>query len=87
MVKVSFGRPCHVPPCLINEERGSTYLVKIFVLRVLFQTKHGLNGCRWTVHAARGLPWRSGCGIAGGVRGGPTFARDLMSSPPWGRWT
>ena len=24
MVKVSFGRPCHVPPCLINEEGGST---------------------------------------------------------------
>ena len=24
MVKVSFGRPCHVPPCLINEEGGSS---------------------------------------------------------------
>ena len=24
MVKVSFGRPCHVLPCLINEEGGST---------------------------------------------------------------
>ena len=23
MVKVLFGRPCHVPPCLINEEGGS----------------------------------------------------------------
>jgi len=23
LVKVSFGRPWHVPPCLINEERGS----------------------------------------------------------------
>ena len=26
MVKVSFGRPCHVPPCLINEEGGSNQL-------------------------------------------------------------
>ena len=26
MVKVSFGRPCHVPPCLINEEGGSSNL-------------------------------------------------------------
>ena len=23
MVKASFGRPCHVPPYLINEEGGS----------------------------------------------------------------
>ena len=26
MVKVSLGRPCHVPPCLINEEGGSMSL-------------------------------------------------------------
>ena len=24
MVKVLFRRPCHVPPCLINGEGGST---------------------------------------------------------------
>ena len=31
MVKVSFGRPCHVPSCLINEEGGSTYYVSKIV--------------------------------------------------------
>ena len=28
MIKISFGRPCHVLPCLINEEGGSTKLTK-----------------------------------------------------------
>ena len=30
MVKVLFRRPCHVPPCLINGEGGSSYLPSIY---------------------------------------------------------
>jgi len=36
MVKVSFGRPCHVPPCLINEEGGSSSLNEVTEYWVLF---------------------------------------------------
>ena len=39
MVKVSFGRPCHVPPCLINEEGGSI----CFVIWLCYHSKLALH--------------------------------------------
>ena len=48
MVKVSFGRPCHVPPCLINEEGGSTrhqmLILQYFYNFISIKPKHKTLG-------------------------------------------
>ena len=45
MVKVSFGRLCHVPPCLINKEGGS------ILQRAFLNSEYVLN-CRTSVSSA-----------------------------------
>ena len=81
MVKVSFGRPCHVPPCLINEKGGS--------IRERRASRH--QACDPTVRGhlrIRGLPGSPARKERGGPRTGPSqghFCGYAETARAWAR--
>ena len=56
MVKVSFERPCHVPPCLINEEGGSSVSDILRACLPLGKVHFNYGQLRWKQIASYVLP-------------------------------